>query len=280
MVDPAATLEVDIETTTVCNAACVWCPYPKYAGWRAGRFMDVGLFKKIVDELATIPQVRELRLNGLGEPLLDRFLDSRYEYISSKVGRFISTLTTNGVYLIPKRVDSLVTAGVKRFIISLNAATQEQHEATMGLKGKFETVCTNIQHCIDRGLDVEIRAVVNDDLFPMSEGAKLIKRWGYKRYGGHVKLIRELNWAGENRTIRTFDPDSCCVRAVGNIFIRWDGVVTTCCVDPLGNGYQFGDLRTQTIREVYNSEAYTNFRKQHSLNKAAQFPICRDCTRG
>jgi len=242
--------------------------------------MDMDLFKKIIDELATIPQVTEVRLNGLNEPLLDRFLDKRYEYIHSKQGRFVSTLTTHGVYLTPKRTESLVAAGVSRFIISLNAATPEQHEANMGLKGKFDQVVSNIQHCIDRGLDVEVRGVVNDDYFTMAEGMKLVRKWGWKRYGGHVKLIRELNWAGDNRTIRTFDPDSCCVRAVANIFIRWDGVITTCCVDPLGEGYQFGDLKKQSIREAYNSEAYTFFREQHSLNKAAQFPICKVCTRG
>jgi len=279
-VQPQAAIEVDIETSTTCSAACRFCPYPIYAGWRAGSVMDMGLFKKIVDELVAIPQVHDVRLNGLNEPLLDRHLDKRYEYIASKGNRFTTTLTTHGVYLVPARVASLVAAGVKHFIISLNAATPEQHEATMGLKGKFDIVCANIQHCIDLGLDVEVRAVTNDDYFPMTEGMKLVKRWGWKRYGGHVKLIRELNWAGDNRTIRTFDPNSCCVRAVSNIFIRYDGIITTCCVDPLGNGYQFGDLKRQTIREAYNSELYTNFREQHSLDKAAQFPICRDCTRG
>lgn len=238
------------------------------------------LFRKIIDELVTIPQVHDVRLNGLNEPLLDRHLDKRYEYISSKAGRFVSTLTTHGVYLTEKRLDSLVAAGVGKFIVSLNASNAAEHEAQMGLKGKFDVVCANIQHAIDRKLDVEVRGVVNDDTFPMASGMKLVQKWGWKRYGGHVKLIRELNWAGDNRTIRTFDPDSCCVRAVGNIFIRWDGVITTCCVDPLGQGYQFGDLKVQTIREAYNSPLYVNFREQHSLNKAAQFPICAVCTRG
>ena len=274
------TIEVDIETSTTCSAACRFCPYPKYAHWRAGETMDMDLFRKIIDELATIPQVHDVRLNGLNEPLLDRHLDARYSYIHNKGGRFTSTLTTHGVYLSPKRVESLVAAGVQKFIISLNGSNAEEHEAQMGLKGKFDIVCANIQYCIDRGLDVEVRGVVNDDIFPMKSGMELVKRWGWKRYGGHVKLIRELNWAGENRTIRTFDPDSCCVRAVANIFIRWDGVITTCCVDPTGAGYQFGDLKTQTIREAYNSPEYTNFREQHSLNKAAQFPICQNCTRG
>jgi len=278
MVEP--TIEVDIETSTTCSAACRFCPYPKYASWRAGETMDMELFKKIIDELVTIPQIHDVRLNGLNEPLLDRHLDKRYEYIASKGNRFTTTLTTHGVYLVPKRVDSLVAAGVKHFIISLNAATPEQHEATMGLKGKFDIVVANIQHCIDRGLDVEVRAVTNDDTFKLSEGMRLVRRWGWKRYGGHVKLIRELNWAGANRTIRTFDADSCCVRAVSNIFIRWDGIITTCCVDPTGEGFQFGDLKKQTVREAYNSELYTNFREQHSLNKAAQFPVCATCTRG
>lgn len=281
MSDPIeGSLEVDMETTTTCSAFCKFCPYPKYANWRAGKVMDFDLFKKIVDEMVTIPQIRHVRLNGLGEPLLDRHLDRRYAYLNSFPGRFDAALTTHGVYLTPAKVDSLVAAGVKQFIISLNAATPEQHESNMGLKGKYEIVCENIQDCIDRGLDVEVRAVVNDDYFPMAEGMKLVKRWGWKRYGGHVKLIRELNWAGANRTVRTFDPDSCCVRAVAGIFIRWDGVITTCCVDPTGDGFQFGDLKTQTIREAYNSPEYTFFREQHSLNKAAQFSICKDCTRG
>ena len=242
--------------------------------------MDFDLFKKIIDEMVTIPQIQEVRLNGLGEPLLDRHLDKRYEYINTRSRKIPSALTTHGVYLTPKRVDSLVAAGVDYFIISLNASNPEEHEAQMGLKGKFDIVVANIQHCIDRGLDVEVRGVFNDDTFPLTSGMKLVNKWGWKRYGGHVKLVRELNWAAENRTIRKFDPDKCCNRAISNIFIRWDGVITTCCVDPRGAGFQFGDLKTQTIREAYNSPTYVHFREQHSLNKAAQFAVCAVCTRG
>jgi hypothetical protein len=270
-------IDLQIETSTTCNAKCHFCPYPVYAPWRAGKTMPMDLFRRIIDEATDIPQIDNVVLNGLNEPLLDRFLTERYAYIHSK-GRFKEALYTNAVYLTPKRLDELRAAGLTFLVISLNAVDAAQHERIMGLKDKFDIVCANAEYAIASGVDVEVHAVSNGDQFTAADSAAFIKRWGMKRYGGHGKVIVELNWAGENRTVRSFTPNECCVRAIAQINVLCDGRVTTCCADMLGTQV-FGNLTTQTIREVYNSEAYTLFRGAHAVDNADKYQICKVCTR-
>ena len=43
-----------IETTNLCNARCVFCYYPKVHGTMPVKYMDMDLFKKIVDEFVKL----------------------------------------------------------------------------------------------------------------------------------------------------------------------------------------------------------------------------------
>ncbi len=105
-----------------------------------------------------------------------------------------------------------------------------------------------------------------------------VRRWGAVQFGGNGKLISERNWAGGNRTVVEFDPNSTCIRALQQIAVHRDGRVLLCCYDPLAQ-YPFGDLTTQSIREVYNSDPYIQFREWHRDNQAAKHPLCAKCTR-
>lgn len=273
-------LELDIETNTVCQARCAFCPYPSIHHERIpAKPMPMWLFEKIINDAATIPPIRMIRLNGLNEPLLDPLIVDRYAYLQTFGDRFHRALYTNGVMLTPPRLDALRAAGVNTFVVSLNATNPDQHFAIMGLKNKYDWVVANIENAIHSGANVEVHAVCNDDTFGPDSQRAFIDRWGHKRYGGYGILVRELNWTGDNRTVRQFDPNDWCVRATNQVFVRHDGVVTTCCADPLGKGYIWGDLKTQTIRDVYNSGAWANFREDHSLNRASKHAICAKCTR-
>jgi len=101
-----------------------------------------------------------------------------------------------------------------------------------------------------------------------------------KQLGGYGVCVLERNWADQlGRTIdKKFDPNSCCFRALEQISILSDGRVTMCCFDPLDK-FPLGDLKKQGIREIYNSDKYTQFRVDHYENRAAKYDLCRDCTR-
>lgn len=282
LVDVAITLQ--IETVSTCNASCHFCVYSKNAPWRAGKSMTDELYKKIIDEAATIPYIRTLILQGLNEPLLDRKLVERVQYATDVMPEgVVKNIFTNGVYLYPWKFDALRKAGLNSCIVSLNAVNQEQHEKIMGISGKFEQTCKNVEHMIaNRGdmKNIQVDAVYNDDQFTEEDCYVFLERWGIRQEGDGVGLIvKEGNWAGESRTIRLpREPGKCCNRALSALYVQYNGHITSCCFDPFGEN-NFGDLTKDTIRDVFNSEKHTKFRSDHFEDKADRWEICAKCSR-
>jgi len=62
-------MQLQVENINVCNARCVFCPYPTMK--RKHTVMSLELHRKIVDEVATIPRFDQFTITGLGEPFLD-----------------------------------------------------------------------------------------------------------------------------------------------------------------------------------------------------------------
>src|SRR3972149_3969458 len=113
-------MQLHLETIAICNAACVFCPYPTMKRPRGTMSMD--LFRKIIDEAATISRIEEVCLTGLGEPLLDRQVVERLRYVRKKMPLIQTTLYTNGSLLSAEKVTALRDAGLGVLYVSLNAA--------------------------------------------------------------------------------------------------------------------------------------------------------------
>ena len=56
--------------------------------------------------------------------------------------------------------------------------------------------------------------------------------------------------------------------------VLWDGRVSLCCADYDGRNV-LGDLRTSTIADIWNSQAYRAVRRQHLESGGPE--ICRSC---
>ncbi len=279
-------IQLQIENNTVCNAKCGFCPY--LTSLRPKTFMPMDLYRRIVDEAAGIEKITTFCITGLGEPTLDPHLDERVRYAREKKPGVSIEVYTNGVYMTPALISRLQGAGLSCVTYSLNAVTPKQHEALMGLKGKFETVVANIDYALasrdgngsGNSMHVEVHATISNDTWTVANVEAFYKRWGCRDNGdgGHGVVVREGNWAGVNRTTRIFDPNKGCFRALASIYVMVDGRVATCCFDPTGRQV-FGDLTKQTLREVYSSKAYVAFRKTHFKDRADKTDICRNCTR-
>jgi radical SAM protein with 4Fe4S-binding SPASM domain len=272
----AGHLDLQIETTSTCQAACFFCPYPKMERW--GGNMNMPLFRKIVDDAVTIPQIQGVVLHGLGEPALDRHLVERVKYVAATSIRSIG-IFTNGINMTPQRIDALVDAGLTHMVFSVNAVRPDQHEAIMGVKGKLLTVIDNAQYAIrtyavHHRLYVECHAVVSEK-FDMSDFRYFVNFWG-----PYANVIRKNNWSGdvESPNKSPFGDHVPCGRAISQIYVMHDGRVTMCCLDPSGKTV-FGDLKSQSLRDVYNSPEYTAFREAHANGRAADYTACNGCSR-
>ena len=120
-----------------CNARCSFCgfaldklPYPKR------KYVPLEGALEAVDILCQ-HGVRYLEIDG-GEPLLHGDLEQLIRRASTRKMKVL--LVTNGFLLYEKTIRRLADAGVTDFIISIDAATVEQHEANRGLPGVCQRV--------------------------------------------------------------------------------------------------------------------------------------------
>jgi len=284
-------IQLQLETTNVCNADCVFCPYSIMQ--RPKGTMDLGLYRKIIDEAATVAVIEKLTLTGLGETLLDRHLVERIRYARRVLPRGVSIdLYTNGTLLRPKMTDALVDAGLDVLYVSLNAATAEKRREIMQLDD-FDQVVGYTKYAIaafdakaaNEGLSaarttrrVIVKGIASKDLMEVGEHEQFQDQWqGDWDKGGAAYLHLEGNWAGSVGAKMRTRPRSACGRALSQIMVLWTGQVSLCCFDAEG-AVILGDLRTQTLREIYGGPKALGIREAHMEGRRGDLPLCRTCT--
>src|SRR5437773_8905697 len=72
---------VQIESTNICNAKCVFCPRDEMH--RPQGVMSRELFRKVVDECAALG-ITHVRMHNYGEAFLDRYLTEKVRYAKEK----------------------------------------------------------------------------------------------------------------------------------------------------------------------------------------------------
>jgi len=115
---------VQIEPVGQCNLACRMCPVAyRGEGGKPPAFMSFDAFCRVLDGF---PDIRHLQLQGMGEPLLHpRFIDM----VRHAAARGIEVTTnSNLTALSPRRADELVTSGLTKLHVSIDAADPAAYE--------------------------------------------------------------------------------------------------------------------------------------------------------
>ncbi len=120
-----------------CNARCGFCNFALDKLPRdAWQYVERDAALDAVDILYR-QGIRYLVITG-GEPMLHEDLALIVKRASDLKMKVL--LVTNGSLLKPHRIRELAEAGVSSFIISIDAATQEEHERNRGLPGVCEKI--------------------------------------------------------------------------------------------------------------------------------------------
>lgn len=271
-------MQIQTEVCNFCNAECVFCHWPNMV--RAKGVMSMDLFRKIVDEAATIPEVNQFTLTGLGETLIDKHLIERLKYVRKMMPKLeCLDLYTNGTLLTDKMIDDLVGL-IDVLYVSLNAVDEGQRQQIMKLDD-YEEVKEQCHNAIKKAKGTRTRVVVkcvgSKDLLEAGDAELFLNEWhGPHDQGGNAFIHLEGNWGGDTFKMRTV-PRRACFRALTQIMILWDGRVSLCCFDGEGK-VTLGNLNTQGIREVYNGEKALNYRLAHVEGRRHTLDLCKDCT--
>jgi hypothetical protein len=260
---------VQIESTNVCNAKCVFCPRDEME--RKQGVMSWDLFTKIVDECAALG-IGHVRLHNYGEAFIDRRLVEKIAYAKSK-GIPEVGIISNGSLITEKVARGIVEAGLDAINISVDAAGKDVFEATrVGLK--YDKVIDGIERILaartaaGRPRPKLILSFVRQN--NSAEEQTFIQTWGARADKIHITDLH--NWAGTLN--HESDVRFPCYRAWLTFTVLWDGRVSLCCADFDGR-HVLGDLSTQTIAEVWNGEPYRATRRAHLDHGGPS--ICQSC---
>lgn len=260
---------VQIESTNICNAKCVFCPRDEMH--RRQGVMSMALYQKIVDECAAL-RIEHVRMHNYGEPFIDRQLVEKVRYAKTRGVPQVGMIS-NGSLITDEVARGMIEAGLDAINISVDASGRETFERTrVGLK--YEKVIANIERIVRirqemgrRRPKLILSFVRQND---SEDERAFIEHW--RRVADKVHITDLHNWAGTlNREANVNYP---CYRPWLTFTVLWDGRVALCCADFDGREI-LGDLNTSTIRDIWNAEPYVWARRQHLDSGGPD--VCRAC---
>src|SRR6266498_3353556 len=134
---------VQIESTNICNAKCVFCPRDDMH--RRQGIMSVDLFRKIVDECVELG-ITHVRMHNYGESFIDRKLVEKVRYAKQQGIKEVGMIS-NGSLITDQIARGMIDAGLDAINISVDASGKEVFESTrVGLK--YDKVIANIERIV------------------------------------------------------------------------------------------------------------------------------------
>jgi len=260
-----------IEPINICNLRCKMCPYKLMM--RKKSKMSMELSERIIDDVIRFG-IKEVRFAGWGEPTLDNLLFDRIIYAKRK--GLIVGLTTNATLLNEKIASNILETDMDYIIFSFDGVSKETYER-IRIGADFERTIENIRRLVkyrnERGLNrpvINVNIVLQDD--NRIELPKFKNFW--KNYADGISVGEGYNLiAPLTYNIKRAYP---CFRLFHEIMVMSDGKVPLCCVDYNGEVI-LGDLKSQTLEEIWASEKLKEIQKLHLKGEGYKIEICEKC---
>lgn len=269
-------LHLDIELTNHCNLRCNMCWHYKFLESQKG-FMDFELYKKIIDE-GVVKGVKAIKLQSRGEAMLHPKIEDAIIYAKQK-GILDIHLTTNATLLDEKRWPAFLETGLDVLNLSLDPAHKDSFEQIN--KGHlYHEVIKNVNGLLSlkKKLDlkrpyVKIQMLQCDDIEKFQ--SEFIDEMSDLADEMTISPLFELV-DEENSSEKTRQVDDPCSYLWQRMVINFNGKVTICCRD-----YNccniMGDIKIQTLEQIWNNEKYTQARQLHLQGMRSKIPFCAVC---
>ncbi len=282
--------QVQIQTQSYCNGACVICPYSHTSKQVPQGTMPWNLFTRIVDELTAFPSVQQLALMLQNEPLLDRRLPKQIEYVRKCSPDINISITTNGALLTPQITHQLHAAGLTQLVFSINGLTRETFEAIeKGLD--FDRVFRNLEQLIDdppSDLRILVKCMfVKENAVELGlpeAFSDLFERLRAREIPYDVSPIS--NRAGSLdgyddmvvfEQMQSSRKKLYCHDIFESTHVLFNGDVLTCCPDWLRKGV-LGSMAEDTFIDIWNSPTARRQRERIAAANYADMELCRNCS--
>jgi MoaA/NifB/PqqE/SkfB family radical SAM enzyme len=263
---------VFLDPSDVCNARCSFCPTGTGEAWkhRVPQRMDWKLYKKIIDDLASMPDpIKTLRLYKDGEPMLNPRFASMVKY-AKETGRFLQIDTTTNGSVLDKFTQDL---GLDRIFISLPTdfySTRDIWKARIRRFVRRNPTChVHIKIIGDTLTPYQQEAFIKE--FEMICDSLFVEHLAPCWPGYNVKANKDVGIYGQ-----PIKEVQVCPYIFYSLAINSDGTVSLCFLDWRHHDI-VGDLRVQSFSEVWNGSYLKDHRLIHLRKHRWVLPSCATC---
>jgi len=301
-------IKADIENVSRCNLACKHCLVGSLKGAKRADDLSLEDYKRVIDEQYGLI---EIKLQGLGEPLLQKEFPDMVAYAADRDIWVRST--TNGM-LLDKRdmYKNIINAGIGELQVSIDGASKETQEK-IRINSDFEILKRNCrllnEYCDKTGNDFTRMWTVlqQENIHEADKFLSTAYEFGFKRvtlsmelreWSGHGELnsfignhrvndCLDQNWVdkllekadrmGINLTFwdisDRFNRDNICFWPFERFLLSSDMKLVPCCIIASPELYSYGDYKD--FHKLWFGDVLGKFRELHIENNIVD--ICKSC---
>lgn len=300
-INPAYPAVWELETTNICAMKCVQCPR-QYLMKRGLKHMDIDLFKKITNQMRPFAQnffpnnYPMFQFIHYGEPSLYKYYKESIEYAKKK--GFYVVISSTAPAIPEPRLKEIIDSQLDELWLIFDGMDDETFSSIRGKSATFTKGIENLNKLLElkkqSGNDKPslkvfmIKQQLNrhqwkefDEYFSKVDG--VYHQLGhFSTFGNRVEKIRNLqkeimndpDEIKEQERVKKLNSEMCFY-PWHSLSVMADGRVVPCCRDVNGD-YVLGDLKTQTLEEIWNGEKMKKLR-QDFINGNYKNPLCHMC---
>lgn len=283
-------LRILIDPCDICNFKCSYC-FQSYDKSFKGNIMSNDLFQMIVGQLQEFENpINVIHLYGLGEPMLNPNLPDFIRILKDKNAAKEIAVTSNGSRLEENYSKRLVNAGLNRLSISLNGICDKHFEKITEKEVSFDEIYRQIKYFYEIRKQCHLHIKINGDYFTEEEKYRFVNL--FKDYSDTLNIdhvvnvwsgikvtekARETIYGGEEEWKNREKEEILCPQMFYELLIHSDGSVSPCCVDYNYKQENLGNVKTQSLKEIWNGFRLLDIRR-NALKEKSIYRICKTCT--
>ncbi|MFY9551093.1 MAG: radical SAM/SPASM domain-containing protein [Thermoanaerobaculia bacterium] len=274
-------LYLSIETCTVCNHRCPFCPVSVEP--RDKDVMAQDVFESVIDQAVEAGgKGLVVFLSNYNEPTVDPLFEDRVRFLFGR--RLPVSILTNATGFTPERCDLFESLGRFRYIgVNLPTLRPDRYEKLHGTKD-LARVLANLDAMRVRELAEETAIVVlgDEDEEHRRDVEELRARFEPKGWAVKPSKIRS------RPDSRTYVPEppayknlkGCELmgsRPFEHLHVTATGKAVLCCQDYFEK-HVIGDVKTQTVAEILGGDTLARLRRwAYGVDQAPDDFMCRRC---
>ncbi len=271
-----------LEMTSRCNQNCIMCPRQQLK--REKKDMEPSLFKKCVDELDN-KVIDGLWIYNIGESLLHPNFPELLDYVSSKQHLGPIWSSSNGKELSEHFSRMIIESEMTFMNMSVNAMTSDTYNKISpdsdwnNMVSNFDTFI-KIKRCSKKRRPFT-RVQVIDQECARHEVDLFISR-----YAGWADIVATNTLEAFSRDVATNldyaqkrerPAKKSCRRVKRQDLLIFSNGETTFCDTDFNGTFSMGNVNSNTIFELWNSEFRRNIIELNKTGRLNEVELCRNC---